>query len=141
MMTYVLDACALIALIKDEEGADAVQHLIEQAINEEITLCMSMANFIEVHYQFYRDWGKEASDALLERIYAFPIQFYPAIDAKIFYEASRLKAVYFLPLGDAIGLATAISLSGVFVTADGEFIEAEEKEYAPIHWFRPPKKK
>ncbi|GHU18477.1 hypothetical protein FACS1894163_10510 [Spirochaetia bacterium] len=54
-MTYVLDACALIALIKAEEGADAVQHLIEQAINEEITLCMSMANFIEVHYQFYRD--------------------------------------------------------------------------------------
>jgi PIN domain nuclease of toxin-antitoxin system len=36
-MTYVLDACALIALIKGEEGAIAVQNFIDQAIDGEIT--------------------------------------------------------------------------------------------------------
>ncbi|GHV60664.1 hypothetical protein AGMMS49587_02740 [Spirochaetia bacterium] len=90
-MIYVLDACAIIALIKEEPGAGVIQNLIEQAIDGEITLCMNMVNLIEVHYGFFRDRGKEAADVILDHIYKMPIQFHPMIDEKIFYEASRIK--------------------------------------------------
>ncbi|GHV77848.1 hypothetical protein AGMMS49942_26690 [Spirochaetia bacterium] len=42
---------------------------------------------------------------------------------------------------DAIGLAVAIDMKGVFVTADGGFKAPETVEHAPVSWFRPPKEK
>ncbi|GHV60666.1 hypothetical protein AGMMS49587_02750 [Spirochaetia bacterium] len=46
-----------------------------------------------------------------------------------------------MSLGDAIGLATAINLEGVFVSSDGELVEPKTQEHAPVFWFRPPKQK
>jgi hypothetical protein len=40
-----------------------------------------------------------------------------------------------MSLGDAIGLASAINLNGVFVTSDSEFVEPKTKEHAPVFWF------
>ena len=66
-----------------------------------------------------------------------PIQFVDTIDARIFSETSRLKAQYAIPLGDSIGLATAIKLDGVFVTADhSDFGKIEKAESIPFFWFR-----
>ncbi|GHV78404.1 hypothetical protein AGMMS49944_01950 [Spirochaetia bacterium] len=70
-----------------------------------------------------------------------PIHFQPVIDEKILYEASRLKGTYTISLGDAIGLATTIHVNGVFVSSDGELVEPEAAEHAPVFWFRPPKQK
>jgi PIN domain nuclease of toxin-antitoxin system len=139
-MIYVLDACALIAHIKEESGAEVVQNLIDEAIDGKASLHMSIVNLIEVHYGFYNDFGKEVSDVILERIYKMPIQFHRTIDAKISSEAARLKGTYEMSLGDAIGLATAISLNGIFVTSDGDILEPEATEHAPVFWYRPPKK-
>jgi predicted nucleic acid-binding protein len=141
MTLYVLDACALIALFKEESGAGVVQRLIDQAIEGAVTLFMSRVNLIEVHYRLYRLWGKEAADDALARIHKWPIQIQNIIDDAVFYEASLLKAVYYLPLGDAVGLATAINVKGVFVSSDGELAAPEAEEYAPVYWFRPPKPK
>ncbi|GHV80389.1 hypothetical protein AGMMS49944_21800 [Spirochaetia bacterium] len=140
-MICVLDACALIAHIKEEPGADVVQNLIDEATDRKITLHMSIVNLIEVHYGFYNDLGKEASHAILEHILKMPIQFHQTIDVKISSEAARLKGTYEMSLGDAIGLATAISLNGIFVTSDGDLLEPEAIEHAPVSWFRPPKEK
>jgi predicted nucleic acid-binding protein len=66
-----------------------------------------------------------------------PIQFIDTIDEVIFSEASRLKAQYAVPLGDAIGLATAVKLGGTFVTADhSDFGKIEKLESVPFFWFR-----
>ena len=66
-----------------------------------------------------------------------PIQFIDTIDEVIFSEASRLKAQYAIPLGDSIGLATAVKLGGSFVTADhSDFGKIEKIESMPFFWFR-----
>lgn len=39
------------------------------------------------------------------------------------------------------GLATALDMKGVFVTADGGFKAPEAEEHAPVSWFRSPKQK
>jgi PIN domain nuclease of toxin-antitoxin system len=140
-MIYILDACALIALLNEEPGADVVQNFITEAIDGKISLHMSIVNIIEVHYGFYNDFGKEVSDAILERVYKMPIQFHRTIDAKVSSEAARLKGTYGMSLGDAIGLATAISLDGLFVSSDSELKEPVALENAPVLWFRPPKEK
>ena len=94
-------------------------------------------NLIEVHHCFYRALGQEKSGLILEQIYAMPIHLIDTIDAIIFSEASRFKAQYAIPLGDAIGLATAVKMKGTFVTADhSDFSKIEEKESVPFFWFR-----
>jgi predicted nucleic acid-binding protein len=140
-LNYILDACALIAVFKDEDGGPEVNDLITRAETDEISLCVSIVNLIEVHYGNIRDFGLEKALEILEIIKSAQIEVIGAIPDAVFYEASRLKAAYSLSLADAIGLATATNRNGLFVTADGEFAEAEAREQAPIHWFRPPKKR
>ncbi|GHU67555.1 hypothetical protein FACS189447_09820 [Spirochaetia bacterium] len=63
-MTYVLDACALIALLDDEEGKDKVDELFTRAKTGEIVLCISIINMLEVYYGFIRDDGLECADKI-----------------------------------------------------------------------------
>ena len=136
-MTYVLDACALIALFKREQGADKIRALLEEALAGQTLVYMNTINLIEVYYGFYRTIGQEKSSLILEQIHAMPIHFIDTIDATIFSETSRLKAQYAIPLGDSIGLATAIKVSGIFVTADySDFRKIEKAESISFFWFR-----
>jgi len=136
-LTYILDACALIALFKREQGADKVRRLFDKTPAGQSVIYMNTVNLIEVHYCFYRALGKEKSGLILEQIYAMPIHFIDTIDKIIFSEASRFKAQYAIPLGDAIGLATAVKMKGTFVTADhSDFSKIKDTEAIPLFWFR-----
>lgn len=136
-MNYILDACALIALFKQEKGADKIEALFEEAMTGQTVIYMNIINLIEVHYCFYRTLGREKSGLILEQAYTMPIRFIETIDAEIFSETSRLKAQYAIPLGDSVGLATAIKMGGTFVTADhSDFTEIEKTESIPFFWFR-----
>jgi predicted nucleic acid-binding protein len=136
-LIYILDACALIALFKKEQGADKIRVLFDEASAGQSSIYMNTVNLIEVHYGFYRTLGSEKSSLILEQVYTMPIQFIDTIDDVIFSEASRLKAQYAIPLGDSIGLATAIKTGGSFVTADhSDFDKIEKAESIPFLWFR-----
>ena len=136
-MTYVLDACALIALFKNEQGEDKVKALLEEALTNQTVVYMNIVNLIEMNYFFYRALGREKSGLILEQVHGMPVHFIDTIDETIFSEASRLKAQYAIPLGDSLGLATAIRMRGTFVTADhADFSEIEETEHIPFFWFR-----
>lgn len=58
-MAYILDACALIAFLRDEDGADIVEStLIDQD-------CVAHAiNFCEVYYDCLRREDKNSADEL-----------------------------------------------------------------------------
>jgi predicted nucleic acid-binding protein len=136
-LTYVLDACALIALFKKEQGADKVKALLDNALDGQDLIYMSTVNLIEVYYGFYREIKKEQAELILEEIYKMPIHFLDAIDKPIIDEASRLKALYYIPLGDAIGLATAVTINGAFVSSDHTDLDQIEKsEPITFFWFR-----
>jgi PIN domain nuclease of toxin-antitoxin system len=121
-MTYVLDACALIALVTKEPGGDKVKELLEQASAKEITVAMSRVNFIEVYYDQLKCRTPNEVQEFLELVALSPIKMIDTIVEAVTRESSRLKSIYKgkCSLADAIGLATAFDLSGSFVTSDGE---------------------
>jgi len=84
-LTYIFDACVLLALIKNEKGFDKVKALLAEAKSGQSIIYMNIINLIEVNYYFYRVLGKEKSASILEEIYSFPINFIDTIDNVIFF--------------------------------------------------------
>ncbi len=133
---FVLDACALVALLNHENGAEKVVAAYRKAENGEAKMVMNRVNLLEVYYGYYRDKGKEYADKVMAGI-AQSIVSISEFDQEIFPVAGRLKASYRISLADAIVLAQAIVTDGELLTADHhEFDALEGKESLRFHWIR-----
>ena len=138
MPDYLLDACALLALLNDEEGADIVSNLLDQAERREITLSISAVNLLEVYYDRIRVAGADRADAIIQEIYeAFPIIVIETLSPDIVREAARLKAVGKMSFADTILVATARCIGATVVTCDHAELELVERhEHIPFFWVR-----
>jgi len=134
---YILDACSLIALLTNEDGADVVKKLLQRAIDGDIKVLMHKVNFLEVYYDTYKAYGEEKALKLLEDIKITPIEMNAEITDDILIKAGRLKSLYKISLADSIGLAETIVRNGNFVTADHHELEiVQEKEKINMIWIR-----
>jgi len=136
-MRYIIDACALLAFLNDEEGADKVEDLLIQSVTDDVSVSMSIVNLLEVYYGELRDKGSDIAQIVLDMVQHYSIKIINTISGQVFQEAARLKAVYRISLADCIGIATATELSGQFVTSDHHELEAVAKnEPVSIFGFR-----
>jgi predicted nucleic acid-binding protein len=134
-MNYSIDACALIALLDNEEGANIVQSIISKAIDGEISVYMSIINYTEVYYDRLKIGGLEKAQIFAENLSYLPITIVENISRDVSHNAARIKIVHHLSLADAIGLATAAELSACFVTSDHKEMEpVEASEPIPFVW-------
>ena len=136
-MRYILDACAILAFLNDEEGADAIEELLKQSAAGSGSVSMSIVNLLEVYYGELRDKGAEIAQIVLDMVGHYSIKIVNTISEHVFHEAARQKVAYKMSLADCIGIATAIDLSGQFVTSDHHELKAVA-ENAPtlFFWFR-----
>ena len=138
MTNFVLDACALVALLKGENGAGEVDKLFQQTVQGETTLCMSIVNLLEVYYGFIGDIGLTETLDMMKKVDDTPLRIIDTISQRVYHEAARIKGMYRrLSLADAVGVATAIEREGVFVTSDHHELESiAQKEMLNFFWFR-----
>jgi len=137
MSQYVLDACALLALLRNEPGADKVAAAINAANNGKAEITMHRANLLEVYYDLYRSEGKEKAATILAEILKRPIAIHTEITDQIFEEAGRLKATYKISFADSFALAQAVVTGGELLTADHhEFDVIQGKEPVRFQWIR-----
>ncbi|MCL2055369.1 MAG: PIN domain-containing protein [Oscillospiraceae bacterium] len=137
MSRYVLDACALIALLQNEAGADKVAAVINSALNGKATVVMNKINLLEVYYDAFRSRGKAQADLMLSEFKKCPVVINSQITDEIFSEAGRMKATYKISLADSIALAEASLSGGELLTSDHhEFDIIECQENIKFHWIR-----
>ena len=137
MTTYVLDACAMLAVLSNETGADTVESIYEKAESGNAILAMNKINLLEVYYDLIRAYGKDRAVEVLTEIKNLPILVYHEITDEVFLEAARLKTSYRISLADSIALAQAIALGGELVTCDHhEFDLVDGHEPIHFHWIR-----
>jgi len=133
---FVLDACALIALLKNEAGADVVAAAYKQSENGEGKTIIIRINLLEIYYGFYHNDGKEYADRIMDGIEKSIIEI-AEFDKEIFPIAGRLKASYRISLADAIALAQAMTTGGELLTSDHhEFDAIAGKEDIRFLWVR-----
>ena len=139
MTAYVLDACAMVALLNGEEGSDAVNNLFQQAVKGEIELYMSVINLLEVYYGLISDIGIVKTQEILKAINETPLTVISTISDKMYHEAARIKGTHRkISLADSVGIATAAEYNGIFVTSDHHELEviAEKEAAVKFLWFR-----
>ena len=134
---YVLDACAVIAALSNEKGADKVEAAYSEASSGNAKIIINIVNLLEVYYDDYRVHGKESADKMVESIIASPTTVVSEIKQDIFAEAGRLKANYRISLADAFVLAQTKVANGILLTSDHhEFDIIEAKEPIQFLWIR-----
>ena len=67
-MHYILDACALLAFLNDEEGAEKIEDLLNQSAVSDVSVSMSIINLFEVYYSELRDKGAEIAQIVLDMV-------------------------------------------------------------------------
>lgn len=131
---YVLDACALIALLSKEAGYEKVARIIEKTQNGEAKIIMHAINLLEVYYHLCKMYSEILALNFLDSIKNSPIQLNAGISDDIIISAGRQ---YKLSIADAIGIAEAAISNGSFVTADHHELDViDNNENVHFTWIR-----
>ncbi len=136
-MSVVLDSSAMLALLRDEPGADVVESLFDQLEEGDFGIFAHSTNLAEVFYEMTATHGRAAAQTAIADFKAEGLIERADLDGVFWREMADLiafrrtmprnpanpKAVPRLALGDAFGVTLANRLSVQFVTADRTEIE------------------
>ncbi|RIK34945.1 MAG: PIN domain protein [Chloroflexi bacterium] len=133
--TYVLDACALIAFLQREPGAEQVELLLSDTSYQ----CVAHAlNLCEVYYDLLRTGGLELAEQAIDDLVTAGVQVREDMDALFWQQAGKFKVdPGKLSLADCFALSLAVRVEAVLVTSDrGEFERIVGLVPCPIHFIR-----
>jgi len=115
MTTCVLDACALIALLRNEPGGAEVRALLA----DEACCCFIHAvNLCEVYYDCLRNYDEAQADQMLEDLTVCGLLLRDDMDAGFWKKAGHLKARGRISLADAFAVTLAEREQAILVTSD-----------------------
>lgn len=134
-MNVIFDACALIAFLKFEQGANVVRQILRD--NQNIC-CVHAINLCEVFYDFRRQSGESDAQEAIQGLLSIGLIAYNDMDDLFWQQAGRHKAeLRRVSLADCFCIALAQRLGGFIVTADHhEFDAIAERNIVPIKFIR-----
>lgn len=114
-MIYVLDACALLSLIKHEDGAATVRQVLESGDN----ICLVHAvNLCEVYYDCLRCYGNDPAENLLAKLVEAGLAIRSDMDTDFWKAAGNLKARGRISLADCFAVALTVREDAILLTSD-----------------------
>lgn len=120
-MIYILDACAMIAYLNNEPGADVVEAAMIDPANQ----CSAHAiNLCEVFYQFHRAGGESAATGAISDLQSMNVIERADFDQAFWQDAGKLKANGGVSLADCFAIALTNRLSGSLLTSDHHELDA-----------------
>ncbi len=122
---FVLDTTALIALRRDEAGADRIHQLMESAREDRCRLLVSFMSRMELLYLVWRKEGERASRQALRLLDSLPLE-WVGCEAAILEDAAHLKVRGNLSVADSWIAATALVRRARLVHRDPEFSSLAE---------------
>jgi predicted nucleic acid-binding protein len=132
--THGLDACAVIAYLRQEPGAEVLKALIELPTT---FLAMHVCNLGEVYYDFFRDDGLTAAQTAWTHTLALPLTLRREADDAFIQRVGIIKVEEHVSFADAFALALTERLSIPLVTTDHhEFDAVERKGHFRFLWLR-----
>jgi predicted nucleic acid-binding protein len=132
--THCLDACAVIAYLRQEPGAEVLKALIELPTT---FLAMHVCNLGEVYYDFFREDGLTAAQTAWTHTLALPLELRREADDTFIQRVGIIKVEEHVSFADAFALALTERLRIPLVTTDHhEFDAVERKGHFRFLWLR-----
>ena len=133
-MPTVLDASALIALLRRERGEDIVAELLKQRPPS----CLAHAiNLCEVFYDFLRSDGEDVAVAAIDDLRTIGLGAREDMDEAFWRQAGKFKVHFRIPLADAIVVTLAERYGAEIVTADrGDFEQVARAGICRVRFIR-----
>jgi predicted nucleic acid-binding protein len=120
LKTYVFDASALFAFLRDKPGASKVTEILKQARGGRARILMSAVNYGEVYGRILRDQGPETALMATHAAKPLPVEMIDATTQRAF-RAADVKFKYKLCCADSFAAALAIEHRATLVTSDSDF--------------------
>ena len=121
-MIYVLDACAMLAYLRNEVGANVV----ESALLDTNSQCLAHAiNLCEVYYIFHRDSGESDADGAVQDLKSVGVIERNDFDEAFWKEVGKLKAGGGISIPDCFAITLSKRVGGTVLTSD-------HKEFDPV---------
>lgn len=130
----VLDACAVIAYLNDEEGAQKIDDLLA----ESRPLQIAGVNALEVAYDAVKTTGEaSAASEVIHLIESMPCRIEWTLSQAVLVLAAQFKAENRISLADSVALGLTKSLNAELVTSDHhEFDILDKRGDAAFFWIR-----
>jgi ribonuclease VapC len=126
MSLKVLDSWAIMAFFEDEPAAEAVERLLQQAVEGKHRLLLSAVNWGEIYYATMRAVSQEAAEQKAQEIASLPIEIVAVgEDLALARQAAIFKATKRMSYADCFAAALAKEKKAELVTGDKEFKEVE----------------
>jgi PIN domain nuclease of toxin-antitoxin system len=117
MVTYILDASAVLRFLDGEAGVDRVKALFAGALAGECSLSISAVNWGEVVGKLHQRYGPTVASNRLERLLRKNLTVIPATMERA-ARAGIYRITYRIPYADTFGVEAASYPDHVLVTAD-----------------------
>jgi uncharacterized protein with PIN domain len=120
MRNTVLDASAVLTLLFDEPGAEAVEALLHRAVEADKPLLITAANWAEVLSYLKRKRGQEGTTAAKNLQETMPLNI-TSVDGPLAESAAQFQAEYGFGLPRAFAAALSKAKNAHLVTSDKSF--------------------
>ncbi|HEV2711185.1 MAG TPA: PIN domain-containing protein [Edaphobacter sp.] len=135
MVTYALDASAILRYLDGETGSERVKQIIKEYLAGECRVAVSAIHWGEVAGIVCKRHGRSGMDAALSRLSAFGFDLVPVTGERA-VKSALIKLERKIPYADAFGVDLAMDSSEhVLVTADFDVKPAEDEvriEFLPV---------
>jgi uncharacterized protein len=121
---YVLDTSALLAYIENEDGADEIDSLLRQALQNQLLLFMSVMSSVEIFYISWQEQGMVVAVERLKLLNNLPIT-QVALDNQLVQLIGEIKATKRMSLADSCIAGLAKFKQAILVHKDPEFEQVE----------------
>ena len=121
-MNYVLDACAVIAFLRGEDGSDIIEEVL---LNPENVCMIHAINLCEVYYDFLRVADEAAAQSAVNDIDSIGVMTREDMGMALWQAAGSVKARGKVSLADCFAIALANKEVAEVITSD-------HKEFDPI---------
>jgi predicted nucleic acid-binding protein len=129
---YVIDACALIAYFRGEQGGDKLRELFKEQNNR---FFMHAVNLGEVYYDSLRVSGIAQAQELFERVAKLPMTIIWDVDIHFIELAGQYKTSYRVSYADCFVLALAEKEDAIVISTDHHEFDVIEGT-GKLYWLR-----
>jgi len=129
-LTRIVDSWAMVAWIRDEPAAGAVEVFLDEAARGWSHLAMSWLNVGETFYILAKRDSLALAQQFMTRLPSLPIRLVLP-DEEGLMAAARIKAAHAVAFGDSFAIGLAQAEQGSVITGDGEIRRCG---LVPVDW-------